>query len=306
MSKPSTITVVITCFSEGKLLYDAMESINQQSQPPLEIILVNDASADVATNQACEELADHPRLRLIQRSQNGGTSIARNDGFSAAQGNIIVPLDGDDLLPPNALEEIQRAFDHDPDLDFVYGSYLREDQLGHLQQIEPGDISLQRMLKAKPFRLSSQWTLIGTTPLRRSTWEAVQGYDPDLGVTDLHDVDFWIRVLAQDCHYRRLQSPLYHWRKYHGSNSRKVTPLAWARIAHKNFDIYQRIGLEYRAHELLLLGSKWQQQRAKSQWHAAELQRCLWKGAIHYSSLMALLLPTYVLRTGANYLQKIR
>jgi glycosyltransferase involved in cell wall biosynthesis len=220
-----SISVVITCYTEGVLIYEAVNSVLQQSQPPLEIILVNDASSHKETNRVCQDLVQNPLIYLIMRTQNGGPSAARNDGFQAAQGEILVLLDADDLLPDNALAKIQETFAQSPSLGFVYGNYLREDNAGQSKIVNPGDISLKTMLSSKPFGVSSQWSLIGTTPLRRSVWQAVGGYDTEFEVQDLHDVEFWIRVISSGCDYQYIPACIYQWRKYLGNNSRKVTPL---------------------------------------------------------------------------------
>ena len=251
----SNISVVITCYKEGYLLLDAVHSVFLQSLPPLEIILVRDASNDVETKQACHALLTDDRVDLIELQENKGPSVARNVGFSAARGEILVPLDADDRLPENALKCIQSAFLRFPEAGFIHGSYIRQDSIKHSQQVLSVDISLSNMLRAKPFSLSSNWTLIGTAPLRKSLWEELGRSDPSLGASDLHDLEFWLRALALPCQHFAIPEVIYIWRKYLGSNSRKVTPLSWYRIADKHFDTYKSLGLDYRAYELLLLGS---------------------------------------------------
>ena len=301
------ISVVITCFSEGRLILEAIESIREQSLSALEIILVNDASTDLETNRVCQELEDDPFVNVIWRQLNGGPSEARNDGFQAASGNIIVPLDADDLLPPQALEIIHNTFHDHPDAGFIYGSYIRQDRIdvpGKL--VFPGDISLQAMLKSKPFSLSSNWKLIGTTPFRKSILSIVGFYNTDFGVDSLHDVEFWMRILASKCPYYSVSKPIYLWRKYLGSNSRLVTPLAWYEIVKAHFSIYTDVDLEYRAYELLLLGSKWMNNRAQSQIYSSHLLRCMKKGRFEVSSLLALMLPSFSVHILATFLQKNR
>ncbi len=300
------ISVVITCYTEGSLIYEAVESILKQSHLPQEIILVNDASPDEETNRVCRDLNQNPIIRLIQRSQNGGPSVARNDGFQAAQGEILVLLDADDLLPDYALAKIQAAFAQSPSLGFVYGNYIREGKVGQYELINPGNISLKRMLRSKPFRASSQWNLIGTTPLKRSLWKAVGEYDTAFEVQDLHDVEFWIRVISSGCDYQYISSSIYHWRKYLGSNSRKVTPEAWYKVAKKHIQIYTQEGLKYRAYELLLLGSKWENYSDEIKQYSKGLISCIAKGKFQISTFIALLLPAWMLQILARRMQSKR
>lgn len=293
----STISVVITCYSEGELIFDAVNSVLNQSMSAKDLILVNDGSTDIKTIEVCHTLDKQALIQVIWQTPNGGPSIARNRGFAAATGEIFVLLDADDLLPPNTLERIQTAFDQQPNAGFIYGNYLRQNQADEAGiVVDPGDISLQTMLSPKWFSLSSQWKLIGTTPLRRSLWNALGGYDPEFAVQDLHDVEFWLRAIASGCSYYHLAEPIYIWRKYLGQNSRKVTPLAWYKIAQKHFEVYCQAGLEWRAYELLLLGSKWLNQTSAANTYAQKLLGLLWQGNVHFSTLVALSMPTQLLR----------
>lgn len=228
------------------------------------------------------------QIQLLWRDTNGGTSVARNDGFEAAKGEILVPLDADDILPKNSLSLILQTFEKHPDAGFVYGSYLKQYQAGvEGKIINPGKINLKSMLQAKPFTLSTNWKLLGTTPLRKSLWQSVGGYDCDFGIKDLHDVEFWMRAFASGCSYYQIPDVIYIWRKYLGNNSSKVTPLSWYRIAQKHFLIYQNLGLEYRAYELLLLGSKWLNQSGDIQIFSEQLRQFIFRGNFQLSTLIA-------------------
>jgi glycosyltransferase involved in cell wall biosynthesis len=303
----TNISVVITCYSEGKLIFDAVNSAFNQSNPPLEVIVVNDASKDINTVEVCKQLEQNPKIKVIWRSQNGGPSIARNDGFKVAKGEILVPLDADDILPVNSLESISNTFKKYPDAGFVYGYYLRQDRAKSQGVIvNPGEISLKSMLQAKRFSLSSNWKLLGTTPLRRSLWKSVGEYDSSFGVEDLHDVEFWIRAIASGCSYYPISNVIYTWRKYLGSNSKRVTPLAWYRIAQKYFSIYQELDLEYRAYELLLLGSKWLDREKEIQFYSQKLLHCLSQGKLQLSTLISLSISTKILRSLTGFATQTR
>jgi glycosyltransferase involved in cell wall biosynthesis len=300
------ISVVITCYSEGQLIFDAINSIYNQSILPLEIIIVNDASSHQETVSVCRELEQNPEIKLIWRTSNGGPAIARNDGFRVAKGAVLVPLDADDILPERALEYIWTAFLNYPDAGFIYSNYERQDQPEKSELINPGDISLERMLSAKSLSLSSQWTLIGTAPLRRSLWESLGACDPTLGAEDLHDLEFWIRAIASGCHYYYIPEVIYIWRRYLGSNSRRVTPLSWYRIAKKHFAVYRQVGLEYRAYELLLLGSKWLNHPEEINLYSQKLWECIIRGQFKFPTLIALLIPPWLFRKLAAYAGKRR
>lgn len=291
-----SISVVITCFREGKLILEAVESVLRQTLLPLEIIIVNDTSQDPETNNVCQDLEKNPLITIVWRKENGGPSVARNNGFQIAQGEILVPLDADDLLPSNALQLIKNAFQQYPNTSFVYGNYTRQDSINtQPQTINPGDISLANTLKARPLSLSTNWQLLGSGPVRRTLWESLEGYDPNFGVEDLHDLEFWLRAIASGYSYHYIPEVIYIWRKYLGSNTRQVTPLAWYRIAQKYFNIYQSVELTYRAYELLLLGAKWTNNFQEIKQYSQKLKQSIYSGKFQFSSLVILLIPAKVL-----------
>ena len=293
------LSVVITCYREGHLLDEAVRSARAQSMAADEILVVNDASSDAATNEVCRRLQSEGQVRLVRRESNGGPSAARNTGFAAAQGDILVPLDADDLLPANAVADVHEAFARYPDAGFIHGSYVRQDAPGRERIVPARPLDLRTLLRPRRLSFSTDWTLIGTAPLRRRLWTAVGECDASLGADDLHDVDFWIRALALPCSQYAIPAVIYIWRKYLGHNSRRVTALAWQRIAGKHFEIYRQSGLEYRAHELLLVGSKCANAPAEAARHRAALLRSLGDGEIHASTLLALL-PAPMIRWAAR------
>lgn len=301
-----SISVIVTCYREGLLLLEAITSVREQSSRPDEILVVNDASPDEATNAICRQLEKAGDVRVVWLEKNLGPSAARNAGFAASHGDIFVPLDADDLLPPDAVSHLRLAFAQFPEAGFIHGSYLRQDQRGQDLFVVAMPVTLQSLLRPRHFSMSTNWTLLGTTPLRRWLWQSVGGNDATMGIEDLHDVDFWIRAMALPCSHHAIPQLIYIWRKYLGRNSGHVTPVAWSKIARKHFDLYQRNGLEYRAHELLALGSDWTGNRHDSLRHRRALAKTLRSGKIRLSTIATLLVPSVAFRFLARHAARRR
>lgn len=84
----------------------------------LEVILVNDCSTD-QSQAVCERYVhNHPDLfKLISHPDRRGVSVARNTGLRAASGEFFTFVDGDDLVPPNAFQDLYNAaLAHDADV----------------------------------------------------------------------------------------------------------------------------------------------------------------------------------------------
>ncbi len=108
-----TVSVVITCHNLVDFVADAIQSVlSQTGAPPLEVIVVDDASTDgsAAVISAC------PSVRLLQREHNGGALLATLTGIEASSGDILMLLDGDDTWEPDKIARTLDLFRADPTL----------------------------------------------------------------------------------------------------------------------------------------------------------------------------------------------
>lgn len=106
MSNP-LLSIVIPTRDRPHLLPRSVQSALEQTVEDLEVVVVDDASAQAV------HLPAHPRLRLIRLSTPRGGAGARNVGTEAALGRWITYLDDDDRLLPHmasvSLEALERA-----------------------------------------------------------------------------------------------------------------------------------------------------------------------------------------------------
>jgi glycosyltransferase involved in cell wall biosynthesis len=110
-------SVIIPCRNGERIVGEAVRSALAQTEPPLEVIVVDDASTD-GTSQAARA-AGARVLRTAGRRNAGG---ARNAGMEASSGNVLAFLDADVAAPPDWLARVRDAFEKDPDVVAVGGS----------------------------------------------------------------------------------------------------------------------------------------------------------------------------------------
>lgn len=103
-SLPS-VSVVICNHNYGGFIEDAIESALNQTFPATEIVLVDDGSTDHSVEVA-KKFAN--RIQIICQL-NGGQMAAYNTGFEHVTGDVVLFLDSDDKLLPQALEAVARA-----------------------------------------------------------------------------------------------------------------------------------------------------------------------------------------------------
>lgn len=107
-SKPLTLTIVIPAFNEEKLIKDCLDSIENQTEMPDEVILVDNNCTD-----ATVEIAKKYKFVKVVKESKQGIVYARTTGFNSAKGHIIGRIDADTLLPKNWVQKI-KTFYSDP------------------------------------------------------------------------------------------------------------------------------------------------------------------------------------------------
>ena len=117
---PIIFSVVIPAYNNADFIGEAIQSVLDQTYPNYEIIVVNDASPDNASDVV--RSFNDPRVILIEHPVNRGLSAARNTGILAAKGEWIALLDGDDIFHPQKLETHAEFITNHPDIGVTYNS----------------------------------------------------------------------------------------------------------------------------------------------------------------------------------------
>ena len=109
------ISVILPCYNAERYLNACFESLFAQSMRDFEVIFIDDGSLDgsLAIARRCAGRDD--RIRVFAQ-ENQGVSAARNLGLSHARGEWITFVDGDDILPPDALETLLSGAAEDVDM----------------------------------------------------------------------------------------------------------------------------------------------------------------------------------------------
>ena len=210
------MSVIVPCFvasgTQARLLDETLATVEAQTDPPLEILVVDDGSPiDVAA-----VVARHPRARLL-RQPNAGPAVARNLGIRESRGGHLVFLDADDHLLPGALAAGLRAFADAPSSVMVVGR--REDMThdgeptGYVSELPPAGKAFYLTL------LDFDWYIIppSSCMVRREVAEAIGGFRDPWGADDL---DFYLRVARHGPVHCYGGAPVTRYRRYPTSSSR--------------------------------------------------------------------------------------
>ncbi len=141
-TQASMCSVVIPAYNAAPYIARAVESVRSQSRSPWELVVIDDASTD-GTPEVVRAL-DEPRLTLLVQEENHGVSAARNRGLAAASGELVLFLDADDWLMPDALERLTAALAADPMAAAAYGEAVRADAAGQVFGPDSGPVFNRR------------------------------------------------------------------------------------------------------------------------------------------------------------------
>ena len=177
------ITIVTPTYNRGKFIVETVESVLSQSYPNIEYIVVDDGSTD---NTACILEAYKDRIILVQQA-NIGQVKTLNNVWKHCRGKYIGYLSSDDLLYPNAIDELVRQIEKDNSFVCVFPDS---------ELIDVHSKVIKRNI-CRQFDLSetlvTQECYIGPGAIfRKDAFELVGGWREDLRLAP--DREFWIRL----------------------------------------------------------------------------------------------------------------
>jgi glycosyltransferase involved in cell wall biosynthesis len=122
---PPRVSVLVAFLNAERFLFEAVQSVFNQTYASWELLLVDDGSTDRSQWMAREWAAAYPdRVRYLDhpRHVNRGISASRNLGICNSQGEFIAVLDSDDVWFPAKLEQQVALMDAHPEAGLVCGA----------------------------------------------------------------------------------------------------------------------------------------------------------------------------------------
>lgn len=201
------VSVIITCGPGHKgYLIDALDSLQAQTFPDWECIVVNDTGDNWGSN-----IMGAPYAQIINLEGNQGTAAARNAGYRYARGRFVVWLDADDYWLPWFLEKtVAYAEKND---GAIYSDMIKCEideggkekmSIYHYQEFE-----CERAAVGMQYPGSS---VLYSRKAVQSVFESQGGYDRD--IPGQEDRDFQMAVHANGFCAYRIPEPLFVYRMY--------------------------------------------------------------------------------------------
>jgi biofilm PGA synthesis N-glycosyltransferase PgaC len=189
------VSIIVPAFNEAEVIQSSLSSLLELRYPYYEIIAVDDGSTDGTFERMREFEGNHYGVKVaVFRKENSGKADTLNYGIRRSKAPIVVCMDSDSRLTPEALRYAVRQFS-DPNVGAVAGNVKvinRHNIWTKLQALEYIE-GLNIVRKAQAF-----WRSVNVIPgpigiFRRSAIEATGGYDSD---TFAEDFDMTVKILA--------------------------------------------------------------------------------------------------------------
>jgi GT2 family glycosyltransferase len=219
-------------------LEECIKSVKNQTITTWEWCIADDCSTNDKVKKRLRKLAkSDPRVKLVEREENGGIVEASNSALAMATGEFVVLLDHDDSLTHDALSVMSMNIDTNPTVDYLYSDEDKIDRDGKL-------FDTFRKPDFAPERLRGQNYLCHLSVIRRSLVEDVgafrQGYDGS------QDYDLLLRVTERARKIVHVSKVLYHWRTVEGSTAVNVNskPYVFESARRAVEDHCERVGIK--------------------------------------------------------------
>lgn len=189
--RDSDVAVIIPTFNHAGFLRRAVQSVLNQTHPPVEVIVVDDGSSD----NTDEVLASFGNAIRAVRQENSGVAAARNLGVRMTTAPLLAFLDADDAWQPTKLERQVECVAAQPALGLVNCGVQEVDEDGHpLGQRTAG---LGGWIASELLLLHDGVAPTGGSSvlIPRHVFDAVGGYDECLSTSA--DWDLSLRIAAR-------------------------------------------------------------------------------------------------------------
>lgn len=184
-STPS-ITVIIPAHNAAEYLAQCLQHLTQSETAPLECLVVDDGSTDHTP-----EVARKFGARVLQTDGKRGPAHARNLGARAARGDILLFLDSDVCVHADTLSRVRSAFESDPSLDALIGSY--DDSPGSPDFLSQYRNLMHHYVHQRARREACTfWS--GCGAIRREVFLAHAGFDESYRRPAIEDIELGYRL----------------------------------------------------------------------------------------------------------------
>ncbi|MEO5927073.1 MAG: glycosyltransferase [Patescibacteria group bacterium] len=205
-------SVITATHNRADFLRQNIRSIQEQRCVGFthEHIIVDNNSTDDTADVVRAFMKDDPRIIYIHNPRNLGPGDALNVGYARATGDLVVPLDDDDMLPLSSLQFRHNFFQEYPDVEWAYGHCIFIDKDNKLwKDLLEYRVTYEEKGSTLDNLFGRNFIPNGTVTIKRDCIKAVGGWDTELSTQDF---DMWLKLAHADFTLGYMQSYLCYYR----------------------------------------------------------------------------------------------
>lgn len=138
-----TVTALVTCYNKADFIVACVKALVECIEID-NVIVYDDASTDASLTLLQKSFAQNDKVEILNGTINRGVAFARNHLLSIAKGDIILFVDGDDIVDSGTKDLQIRNFRCNLDKCFSYSDYERKSDF-YTKHIKSGDYSYNRL-----------------------------------------------------------------------------------------------------------------------------------------------------------------
>lgn len=178
LSEFPPVSILIPCYNEAENIEETIAVLLQQKYPHFEIIAINDGSKDNTLEILLRLAEQHPQLRVVNLHTNQGKAMGLRTAALLANSELLVCIDGDALLAPEAVAWLVKPFLDNPGVGAITGNPRIRNRSTLLGRIQVGEFSaIVGMIKRAQRTYGRVFTVSGVIAAFRKS--------------ALHDVGYW-------------------------------------------------------------------------------------------------------------------
>lgn len=199
------VSIIVPCYKQAHFLDETLQSVIGQSYSNWECIIVNDGSPDNTEQVAKKWCQKDERFKYLYK-ENGGLCSARNAGISICNGELILPLDSDDILHQDYLTRLVPELMADDSLAIVscYREFFRTNKSEIFYRDKPKGATYRDFMFENILMPSSLY--------KKKYWELVGGYDETMK-QGFEDWEFWLSITKHGHKFKIVEEFLFYYRK---------------------------------------------------------------------------------------------
>jgi len=229
LAKSLLVSVVMPAYNAAGFIAEAIASVQVQTYPNWELVIVNDGSNDNTAAVVANLKLPKKQLQYIE-IDNVGPGAARNRGIVAAKGSLIAFLDADDLWEPNKLErQVQRLIDDSYDLVFSGGRFFGDNAANHPFVTAKGPYSGPEMFAV--LYQHNRIPIVSVLATKAALKKAGLFKKTGLLSRKCEDYDLWLRMAAAGCSFFGLPDKLVRYRLHSASSTHQTLTILQGDLA---------------------------------------------------------------------------